>query len=385
MGKLRAALACFLAYAVMSGMLAPLGIISEPLAVFLEVDVPTATAGFSWLTGGIFVGAVAALWLLAAVPLRALLVLVYLAIAALLASLALADSASGIGLRLALVGALCGLGLPGAAHVIAATFSAERRTALLVLTDGAFSVAGILAGAAASYALAGSGPWYQVYLWVAAAAGVAALLFAFCPLPVAQAAAATARPRWPARAWWLIAALAGYTLGQSSLLLWLPQFAQSLGSAPEAGGALIGRYWSGMFAAQLVVAAAVLRLGERRLLAAAALGTALGAAAVALAGSYNALLWLVPLWGFTNFALLKVVIGFAVSATRIESPTLISALLLGATGGTACGPAVSSWLVGQGGISAALVFAVLSLSFTAVVLLAQLRLRQLPVLPSPTG
>jgi TsgA-like MFS transporter len=378
MAKSRAALACFLAYAVMSGMLAPMGIISQPLAAFLGVDVPTATAGFSWLTMGIFAGAVAALWLLAAAPLRPLLVLVYLSIAALLVSLSVAGSATGVGLRLALVGALCGLGLPGAAHVIAATFSAERRTALLVLTDGAFSVAGIVAGAVASTALASSGPWYQVYLWVAGAAGLAALLFAFSPLPATEARrAAVARPRWPARAWWLIAALGGYTLGQSSLLLWLPQFAQSLGSEPEAGGALIGRYWSGMFATQLFVAAAVLRFGERRLLAAAALGTALGAAAVTMAGSFAALLWLVPAWGFANFALLKVVIGFAVSATRIESPTFISALLLGATGGTACGPAISSWLVGQGGISAALLFAVLSLGFTAAVLLAQLRLRPL--------
>ncbi|MEM1231118.1 MAG: MFS transporter [Pseudomonadota bacterium] len=401
MARVRAALACFLAYAVMSGMLAPLGIISAPLASYLGVDIATATAGFSWLTLGVLGGAVLALWLLSALPLRALLVLVYAAIAGLLLSLALAESATAIGARLALVGVLCGLGLPGAAHVIATTFAAERRTSLLVLTDGAFSMAGVVAGAIASRALAAALPWYQVYLAVAAAAAAAAVLFATLPRPEALRAEAIAAvdastatdveagqaQSWPVAAWWLIAALAAYTLGQSSLLLWLPQHATTLGASLEEGGALVGRYWSGMFAAQIVVALVVLRLGERRLLGAAALGTAAGAALLLTGASADALLWLVPLWGFANLALLKIVIGFSVSVTQVTSPRLISALLLGATTGTACGPALSSAVVRMGGISTALLFGIACLVACATVLLVLLlrsaprRQRPSPALP----
>ena len=56
----RITLASFLAYFVMSGMLAPIGIVSAPLAAHFGLPVTTVTAGFGWLTVGILVGAVIA-------------------------------------------------------------------------------------------------------------------------------------------------------------------------------------------------------------------------------------------------------------------------------------------------------------------------------------
>ena len=56
----RITLAAFLAYFLMSGMLAPIGIISAPMAAALEIPVTAATASFSWLTIGILIGAIIA-------------------------------------------------------------------------------------------------------------------------------------------------------------------------------------------------------------------------------------------------------------------------------------------------------------------------------------
>ena len=59
--KQRLTLASFLAYFVMSGMLAPMGIISGAMAEYFGLPVTDITARFSWLTLGVLVGAIAAL------------------------------------------------------------------------------------------------------------------------------------------------------------------------------------------------------------------------------------------------------------------------------------------------------------------------------------
>ena len=58
----RITLIAFLAYFVLSGMLAPIGIVSRPMAEFYGRPVADITSQFSWLTGGNFIGAVLALF-----------------------------------------------------------------------------------------------------------------------------------------------------------------------------------------------------------------------------------------------------------------------------------------------------------------------------------
>ena len=57
----RITLACFLAYFVMSGMLAPIGIISGPMSELFDRPITDVTAQFSWLTIGNLCGAALAL------------------------------------------------------------------------------------------------------------------------------------------------------------------------------------------------------------------------------------------------------------------------------------------------------------------------------------
>ena len=66
-----------------------------------------------------------------------------------------------------------------------------------------------------------------------------------------------------------------YTLGQYAILFWLPARLSETYSIPVAqGGALVSRFWPGMFIVQVVVAVLVLQAGTYRLLAIAAVATA---------------------------------------------------------------------------------------------------------------
>ncbi|MBC8476674.1 MAG: hypothetical protein H8D52_04975, partial [Gammaproteobacteria bacterium] len=60
--KFRITFVSFLAYFAMSGMLAPIGIISGPMSDAFNLHITEITAGFSWLTFGILAGAISALF-----------------------------------------------------------------------------------------------------------------------------------------------------------------------------------------------------------------------------------------------------------------------------------------------------------------------------------
>lgn len=353
-------LACFLAYCVMSGMLAPIGVVLPPLAEQLGIPVPAAGALFSWLTVGILVGSGLALVVFDLLSLRAAMLLIYTAIAASLLLLRFTESPWLLRLALGVVGAGCGIGLAGAASGIALLFEGERRASMLVVTDGFFSGAGAATSAVAVLFVAAGLHWASSYLLVGGVAVVIVFLAASARFPTSAAARVApvtgdtggegAPPvRWPATVWLCIAALFLYTLGQNSMLWWLPSHLEvTLPMSREAAGSVVSRYWTGMFCGQLLVAWWVLRLGARRMVLASIFGTLLGSLPLWTVTVPAWLPWLAFAWGLANFGLLKVTIAFASDAVAVPTPRLIAALLFGATLGTAVSPVVTSAVVAAG-------------------------------------
>ena len=384
LNRYRTTLTSFLAYFIMSGMLAPIGIISAPMAQEFGLSVTDVTAKFSWLTVGIFVGAVAALLVFNWCRIKTAMIALFGLLAISLLSLPFSGSIDAIGWRLGVVGVCCGIGLPAAALVIARTYAAEHRASMLVITDGSFSVAGIVCAWVAVTLLALNVHWSGVYLFVAGIAVLVVLLALFSSYPESTGeTAADPSPRaWPVSAWFCIAALCTYTVAQNSILWWLPQHAQQqLGATADAGGALVGQFWSGMFAAQLFVAWWVLRIGVNRLLWLSAASTLLFSIPIWWVTDASWLWWLAALWGFGNLGLLKVVLSYGSTFTAIASPRLVSSLLLGATTGTAISPWLSSHIVGLGDASYALKFG----SFAYLVMLGLLAAAVLLAKGRPAG
>lgn len=344
----RVTLLSFLAYFVMSGMLAPIGIVSAPMAEYFEVPITELTANFSWLTFGILGGAVLALAAFDWLPLKRLMVVLYSVIAACLVSLSVLEDVDWIWPVIGLIGVSCGVGLAGAALTISRTFAAERRASMLVITDGSFSVAGIICSWIAVALVAQQFRWSGVYLFVAAIAAAIVVLTAVSALPDtrADAKSTTVRQAWPLSAWLCLGALFFYTLGQISMLLWLPHYAETELAAPrERAGQLVSQFWTGMFAAQLFVAWWVLRVGVRRLVLIGAALASLSTVPLWLYTDIDGLIVLATVWGFANLGLLKIVLSFATQMVAVPDARLVSSLLLGASVGTAVGPWVASKVV----------------------------------------
>ena len=332
----------------MSGMLAPMGIISGPMAAYFDQPVTEITTRFSWLTMGILVGAVIALVIFDWVRLKKLMLVVYSVIFVSLISLTFLENLTYIGFALGMVGISCGIGLPGAALTISKTYATTRRASMLVITDGCFSVAGIFCSWFAIFLLAREYHWSGVYQFVALVAAMIIALSAISTFPETSTEDTNAQESvaWPASVWLCLFALFLYTLGQWSILLWLPNYVEtSLGVPREQAGQLVSQFWAGMFAAQLFVAWWVMKIGVRRLAVIAGITTTLLSVPLWLYEQVEGLIILATIMGFANLGLLKIVLSFATQMVRIPTARLVSSLLLGATMGTAVAPWVTSQIV----------------------------------------
>ncbi|MDA1064405.1 MAG: MFS transporter TsgA, partial [Proteobacteria bacterium] len=174
--KKRITLASFLAYFVMSGMLAPIGIISGPMSALFGQSITDVTAQFGWLTFGNLAGAALALIIFTFFRVRTVLGGAYLLIVACLLLLNFADSLTTIGISLGVVGVCSGLGLASAALVISRIYEAEQRASMLVITDACFSTAGFLCAAIATALVAAGLHWTGIYQFVALIAAIIVVL-----------------------------------------------------------------------------------------------------------------------------------------------------------------------------------------------------------------
>ena len=159
----RITLVSFLTYFVMSAMLAPIGIISGPMAEHFDMPITEVTKQFSWLTGGILAGAVVALFIFDLFSLKRLFITIYGIISLVLLALFAVESLLIGSLIMGVVGFGSGIGLAGAALTISRTYNDDTRASMLVITDGCFSVAGFVCAWLAAYLVGQHFSWSTTY------------------------------------------------------------------------------------------------------------------------------------------------------------------------------------------------------------------------------
>jgi TsgA-like MFS transporter len=218
---------------------------------------------------------------------------------------------------------------------------------MLVITDGSFSVAGFAIAWSATYLVAQKFGWSATYQLIGFIAATLAILATISRFPNTLPKEHTAKPSpWPLSVWLCVISLFLYTLGQYSMLFWLPNYAATiLDAQPGQAGSLVGQFWLGMFVSQVFVAWWVLKVGVRRLVLIASVTTFCGSLPLWNVHDIEWLIVLALVWGFANLALLKAILSFATEMVELPGARLVSLLLLGATTGTAVSPYVTSQIV----------------------------------------
>ncbi len=350
----------FFCYFIMSALLTPIGILSPVMADHFALPIVSITETFGWLTVGNFFGALAAILLLGRVNLRTLFISVYGMMGAALLAFSVSDSLTVLSAVLLTVGFGSGIGLAAAALLISSRFSAAKKTSVLILTDGCFSIAGFVMSWLTAYALHLEFGWQIPLQFVGLVAILNAILALFSSMESIEFPATN--PKWTLRGSYsppailFGAALFFYTLGQHSVLLWLPTYAsKTLGMTNLDAGGLVGQFWAGMFLSQIFSSWWVLRIGTERLIGVAIYTALLGSITLWLTPRADYLGLVAGAWGFLNFSLLKAVLSRATEIYPQLSHKLIPALLLSATLGTSLSPFVTSMIVESFDVKASLI------------------------------
>ncbi len=348
----------FLAYFIMSAMLSPIGIIVGPMSDFFDLPITDVSNTFSWLTFGILIGSAFALFVFDHVTIKRMMLIVYGVLSLSLFSMLFAPALIFVGLALGAIGVGCGIGLAGAASVISRSYNENSRASMLVITDACFSIAGIIISSVAIYLIAKQMHWASAYFIVGFVAMTVVGLSLFSSFPehtqtidtdkhTESGSEQTTRiTQWPPAVWCCIVALFLYTLGQYSMLWWLPNYAETaLNADPAKAGDIVSKFWSGMLVTQLFVAWWVYKIGVQRLVIIGALATALMSVPLSTVKDIDYLIALAFIWGVANLGLLKIIISFGSLMIEDPPPKLISAFLFGATSGTAISPFITSNIV----------------------------------------
>jgi len=363
----RITLTAFLAYFCTSGVLSTIGLVSGPMAAHFAVTVTDITRGFGWLTWGMLIGSALALIVVQKLPVAQIQLMMFAAVVGALGAMQLQISFALVKPLLGATGVALGIGLAAAALTITRAYAAERRASMLVITDACFSVSGTLC-ATLTGALLGYGLlWSRGYLLLVVLGLVLLGLVIASSFPTEHDASDTQPAVMESSGdksagltlsiGFCLVALFLYTLGQWSMLWWLPQHLQTqLSVAPAESGLVVGRFWLGMLGAQLLVAWWVLRVGVVTLVLLSSVCAAALSIPLWWVQDAGLIPWLGLLWGFGNLAFLKIAISYATQLQNPPSPVLVSALLFGATTGTAVSPYITSAIVDGYGTLAVLQF-----------------------------
>lgn len=372
-------LTSFLAYFIMSAIITPLGVVSQPLAEYFSVSITAATAIFSSLTSGIFIGSVIAIFIFDYLRIKTVVSGAGGLILGSLVSIYLLDSFFALSVCLFFAGLGCGVALSTAAVVISTVYDERLRPSMLLLTDSFYSGAGSISTFIAVYLIAQNWHWWSIYLLAIAALIVLLVLAVFSEYPLDENRSletieqADGFRQWPAAVYFCGFSLLVYLLGLVTIYSWVPNYAQSiLGLEQSAAGNLVASLFSGMFFGQLVMFVLVLRLPVR-LLITLCLVFAIFMTVSLWLGKENMFGIDIPIasgmfvLGLVGGGILKVLISYGTTLSNKPTPKMVSYLLFNTALGTAIAPALSSWVVESSGMKAVMVFA--SLCYIASLLL----------------
>lgn len=157
-----------LSYFALSGVLAPMGLLIDPISADLglsRTDTARLLSGFS--TGNLL-GAAHGLFVISWFSYKRIVVSIYVLATGMLVALGIVTHSLLIWFLLAGLGLTLGIGLAVAAQLIATIYKDDHRAALLVATDSSFSLAGTVMAGLSVVLLAipvlGMQKWINAYL-----------------------------------------------------------------------------------------------------------------------------------------------------------------------------------------------------------------------------
>lgn len=364
---IRVTITCFLAYAILSGLLSQIGTLSAAMSDFFTKPLTETSARFSWLSLGITVGSVLSIIVYEWLPIKKVFLLCYLFFILALIGSSLFNLWQWLPISFFIAGCSASLGLNTAAVTLSLLFKERQRAAILLSTDICFASAGILAAPGAAALLRSGFSWNSSFLVLAAIAAFVMLLALFSRYPPTARELKTQKTpdKWHFSIYFCCFGLAMYLLGQIAMLIWLPNYIEhSLMGTRGQGAAAISAYWTGMALGQITLVFFLIRFTAQQLLILITIASFVASIALWQLSSLINVVSITLLLGLCNAGVLKLTMSF--SASLVSHPQrVITTLLFCSSLGQMASPLVSSTIVTMFDIQSGLQFVTVCYLFAA--------------------
>ena len=352
----------FLAYFVMSAVISPLGIVTDPIARHYDLSITTATAGFSYLTAGILAGTLVSLVIFDLARIKNIILCCSGLTCVSLASIYIVDLYLFFPVWLFVAGLSCGVNLTAAIVVITNIYTSGLRASMMLLTDSFYSMAGVISTFLAGKFILNQLHWSSAYLLAFSISLLVALIAWFSSYPATSSRGSTpvsagASNFWPVEIYLIGAAILIYLAGFVTIYSWIPNYTQvQFNLNPDMAGKLVSRLFLGMFIGQLIMFFLVLKLAPTRVIFISGLLSTLLTVTLWNVDSVSHLTISMFILGLVTGGMLKLIIAFGTMLVAAPSPRMISYLIFNSALGTAIAPAASSFIVEKYDMIAALRF-----------------------------
>ncbi|MBA2817538.1 MFS transporter TsgA [Candidatus Pantoea persica] len=351
----------FFSYALTGALVIVTGMVMGDIAKDFQLPIESMGNTFTCLNTSILVSVFLNAWLMVIVPLKRQLIfgfiLMLLAVLGLMTSRAL----SVFSLCMFVLGVVSGITMSIGTFLITHLYEGRQRGSRLLFTDSFFSMAGALFPVLAGILLARALPWYWVYVCIGiiyVAIFVLTLCVEFPVLRKPENSPTVEKEKWGVGVLFLSVAALCYILGQLGFISWVPEYAtKSMGMDIASAGLLVGNFWTAYMIGMWVFSF-LLRFFDlqRILMVLAGLATVLMYWFVS-ATDASMLCWIIMILGFSSSTIYTTIITLGSLQTKVSSPKLVNFILTCGTIGTMLTFVVTSPIVKQGGVHAALVTA----------------------------
>ncbi len=229
--NLRLSFICLIINFIDAGLLAQMGLLTDPIATAFNVSITSAAAKFSMLTGGILAGSIIAYFLMdhlgeRLVLLGSTIIIIFSAIA-----LYFVNSIVFLSILFGLIGVVQGISVVIAGLIISKVWTGKKREAFFIGQDASFNLGGLFFPFITTYILSRHMPWELCYIFVLAFSLFIIYLlvtsnFSFSG-SIQNDSDKVQNVEWNSGIILAGVALFLIILGKYIIILWLPQYAET--------------------------------------------------------------------------------------------------------------------------------------------------------------
>ncbi|CAL4325312.1 MFS transporter TsgA [Buchnera aphidicola] len=352
----------FFSYALTGALIVVTGLIMGNVSEYFEISLSYTSNIFTFLNAGILISIFLNAWLMEIIPLKKQIIVGFFLMVLSIYVLIFTHNLIFFSFSIFMLGIISGITMSIGTFLITHLYTGNKRASLLLLTDSFFSMSGMFIPVCTTFLLKKNFQWYWVYTLIGIIYLFIFLLTIYSKFPnlnsTNQEKKIKQKEKYSTSIFLLSLSALCYILGQLGFISWIPEFSIKLiGTNIVDAGKLVSNFWMAyMFG--MWCFSGILKFFDLQKMMFFLTGISCVLMYLFIKNTnYEYLKWIIILLGFFSSAIYTLIITLGSLQTKKTSPKVINFILTSGTIGTLLTFIITSPIVSQFGIKAALITA----------------------------